>query len=276
MLQIEKPSFITISGRKIAYNEVCPPNPIGTILLITGLASNRLGWYNQFKEFGGLYRTVALDNRDVGDSDPSTDNYSVADMAGDTALFIKALKIENAYVVGISMGGFIALELTLRHPELVRKLVLVSTSGGGLTNVPANPRLWPTFLTLRNQKIERDELIRRVFTLITGPGYAANHPEEMRELIALSGYNPITPQGYNRQLRACLLHNAAFRLDQIKVPTLVIHGNKDPLVPLANGRRLARKIAGAKINIYPGVGHLPIIEDFARFNRDVLAFLAQD
>src|SRR6476661_1143825 len=149
MLKIEEPSFLTISGRKIAYTEICPPNPQGTVLLITGLASNRLGWYNQMEEFGRLYRTLALDNRDVGDSDPSEGAYSVADMAGDTALFLKGLKINNAYVVGISMGGFIALELTLRHQELVTKLVLVSTSGGGLTNVPASPRLWPVFLSLR-------------------------------------------------------------------------------------------------------------------------------
>lgn len=276
MLEIEKPSFITVSGRTIAYNELCPPNPAGTVLLITGLATNRLSWYNQFKEFGKQYHTLALDNRDVGDSDPSSGPYSVADMAADTAAFLKALKIEKAYVVGISMGGFISLELSLRHPELVSKLVLVSTSAGGLTNIPASPRLWPTFLTLRSQKIEQDELIRRVFTHIMGPGFAANHPEIMREIVTLSAYRPINPQGYSRQLRACLLHNAAFRLGQIKVPTLVIHGDKDPLVPAGNGRRLARKIPGAKLYLYAGVGHLPIIEEPARFNRDVLAFLAQE
>jgi pimeloyl-ACP methyl ester carboxylesterase len=275
MLQIEKPSFLTVSGRKIAYNEICPPNPIGTILLITGLASNRLSWYNQLQEFGQQYRTIALDNRDVGDSDPSAGSYRVADMAEDTALFMKALEIESAFVVGISMGGFIALELTLRHPELVSKLVLVSTSGGGLTNIPASPRLWPAFLTLRSQNLEPLEQVKQIFTLITGPGYIKNHPEFLKEISTIAGYRPISRQGYYRQLRACLLHNAAFRLGQIKVPTLVIHGDKDPLVPPGNGRRLARKIPGATMYVYPNVGHLPIIEEAERFNRDVLAFLAQ-
>jgi pimeloyl-ACP methyl ester carboxylesterase len=275
MLEIEKTSFVTISGRRMAYTEVCPPNPEGTVLLITGLASNRLSWYNQLEEFGQLYRTIAIDNRDAGDSDPSEGPYSVADMAGDTALFLKELNIEQAYVVGISMGGFIALELALRHPALVSKLVLVSTSGGGLTNVPANPRLWPTFLTLRSQNLEPADLVRRVFTLIMGPGYAAKHPETIREITTIAGYQPISPRGYSRQLRACLFHNAAFRLGQIKVPTLIIHGDKDPLVPIGNGRRLARKIPGAKMYVYPNTGHLPIIEEARRFNRDVLAFLAQ-
>lgn len=276
MVQIENPSFITVSGRKIAYTEICPPNPEGTILLITGLASNRLGWYNQMKEFGRRYHTLALDNRDVGDSDASERPYSVADMARDTALFMKELKIEHAYVVGISMGGFIALELALRHPELVTKLVLVSTSAGGPTNIPANPRLWPTFISLRSEKLEPTELIKKVFTLIMAPGYVAKHPETLQEIISISSYKPISPQGYSRQLRACLLNNSTFRLGRIKVPTLVIHGDKDPLVPSGNGRWLARRIHGAKLLMYPNVGHLPIIEEPSRFNRDVLAFLAEN
>ena len=173
------------------------------------------------------------------------------------------------------VGGFIALELTLRHPGLVSRLVLVSTSGGGLTNVPPSPRLWPTFLTLRGHRNEPEELARRIFTLISGPGFARKHPEIIRDVVAVYGYKPITPQGYSHQLRACLLHNAIARLDQIKVPTLVIHGDKDPLVPLGNGRRLARRITGAVMYIYAGVGHMPIIEEAPRFNRDVLAFLAQ-
>lgn len=260
----------------MAYTEISPPNPKETVLLITGLACSRLSWYNQMKAFGRLYHTIALDNRDVGDSDHSDRPYSVADMADDTASFLKNLKIEKAYVVGISMGGFIALELTLRHPELVTKLVLASTSGGGITNVPASPRLLTGFLALGSQNLEPFEKTKRVFTLITGPGYVAKNAEVIQERTSISTYKPISLTGYTRQLRACLLHNVASRLDRIKVPTLVIHGDKDPVVPVANGKRLARKIRGAKMYIYPNVGHLPIVEEAERFNRDVLTFLAQE
>lgn len=272
MLRFKEPSLVTIVGRKLAYDEVSPPNPKGTILLLTGLASKRLAWYKQMEVFGRSYRTLALDHRDVGDSDPSLTPYTIADMADDAAAFLGALGISKAHIVGISMGGFISLELTLRHPELVDKLVLVSTSAGGITNVPASPVLWAGFF--RREKIEAGERARKTYTRIMGPGYAASHPDVMEEIVEIARYRPMTAEAYSRQLRACLTHNAAFRLNQIHAPTLVIHGDKDLLVPTPNGRRLARRIAGAKLLIYPGAGHVPIIEQAEQFNRDVLAFLS--
>ncbi|HEX2913683.1 MAG TPA: alpha/beta fold hydrolase [Chloroflexia bacterium] len=271
MLQIKEPSFVTIRGRKIAYSEVCPPNPKGTILLLTGLASKRIGWYSQLEEFGRYYRTIALDNRDAGDSETSNTPYSIAELADDVAAALTALGVERTNVVGISMGGFISLELVLRHPQLVEKLVLVSTSAGGLTNIPASPRLWPTML--RRQNLEVGAMARKIYTEIMGPGYAAAHPQVMEDIVKIARYRPMSKEAYSRQLRACLTHNASNRLSQVRVPTLVIHGNRDPLVPFGNGLRLARRIPGARLLVYEGVGHIPIIEQAERFNRDVLNFL---
>jgi len=121
MLQVAPPAFVTVDGRKLAYDEVCPPDPKGTVLLLTGLGAKRLGWYRQLPVFGQVYRTIALDHRDTGDSDPSPGPYTTADQADDAAAVLRALGVARAHVVGISMGGFIALELTLRHPELVDK-----------------------------------------------------------------------------------------------------------------------------------------------------------
>jgi pimeloyl-ACP methyl ester carboxylesterase len=270
-LEINSPFFARINGRKLAYNEVCPPDPKGTILLLTGLGSKRLAWYNQLPEFGRQYRTIALDYRDVGDSDPSPQTYSIRDQADDVAKFLEVLGIERTFVVGISMGGFISLEFTLNYPQLVEKLVLVSTSGGGLTHVPASPRIWGVML--RRGQGEVGEMARVVYSQIMAPGFAASHPEVMDTIIKIARYRPMSREVYARQFRACLTHNAAGRLNQIAIPTLVIHGDKDPLVPLPNGRRLANKINGAKFIIYPDVGHIPIIERKAEFNRDVLNFL---
>ncbi len=271
MIQIRKPSFVMINGRRMAYDEVSPANPKGTILLLTGLASKRQGWYKQLDEFGRYYRTIALDHRDVGDSDQVSAPYTVRDQADDAANVLKALGVSKAHIIGISMGGFISLELTLRHPELVDKLVLVSTSGGGLTNVPSSPKLWPAFF--RREKLEVGEQARKTYTRIMGPGYAASHPEVMADIAQIARHRPFSQAASSRQFRAVLSHNAASRVGQIRVPTLIIHGDKDPLVPIANGRRLARKIPGAKMLVYPNVGHIPIIERAADFNRDVLAFL---
>lgn len=275
MIEIKEPSIVKVNGRKFAYDEVAPPNPQGTVLLLTGLGSKRLAWYKQLNEFGRYYRTLALDHRDTGDSDPTPAPYTIKDQAEDAVNFLKALNISRAHIVGISMGGFISLEIVLRYPQMVDKLVLVSTSGGGLTNVPASPRLWGQML-LAGRSRERQEigaLAKRTYTNIMGPGYAANHPEVMEEIAQIARYHPMSGAAYGRQFRACLTHNAATRLNQIQRPTLIIHGDKDPLVPFPNGRRLARHIPGAKMLVYSNVGHIPIIERAEQFNRDVLSFL---
>jgi 3-oxoadipate enol-lactonase len=273
MLHVATPSFVTIDGRKMAYDEVCPPNPQGTVLLLTGLGSKRLGWYNQLPVFGQTYRTIALDHRDTGDSDPSPGPYTTADQADDAAAVLRALDVARASVVGISMGGFIALELALRHPALVEKLVLTGTSAGGPTHVPPGPEM-QAMLVQDRTGIEVGELGKRTYTRIMAPGFAAQHPEVMERVAENARYRPQTPEIYLRQLQACMGHNASDRLSQIHVPTLVVHGEVDPLVPVENGKYLAEHIPGAKLILYPDTGHIAIIERAEDYNREVLAFLA--
>src|SRR6185437_8814020 len=175
-MQVQAPSKVVIDGRTLAYDEVCPPEPKGVVLLLTGLGAKRLGWYKQLPVFGQTYRAIALDHRDTGDSDLATGPYTTADQADDAAAVLRALGIERAAVVGISMGGFIALELTLRHPELVEKLVLTSTSAGGPTHVQPGPEML-AMLGRDRRGTEPGELGRQSYTLIMAPGYAESHPE---------------------------------------------------------------------------------------------------
>jgi pimeloyl-ACP methyl ester carboxylesterase len=264
---------VTVGDRKLAYNEVSPPAPKGTILLLTGLAAKRYGWYHQLDEFGRYYRTIALDHRDISDSDEVTEAYTIADLADDAAAAMKALGVRRTHVIGISLGGFVTLQFALRHPELVDKLVLVSTSAGGSTHVPPGPEMISMLTSRGEEEIEVGELTRRNYTLIMAPGYAASHPEELDRIVEIARYRPLTAATYYRQLQAALTHDAAQQLDRIQAPTLVIHGDVDPLVVPANGEHLARHIKGAKHIVYHNVGHIPIIERYEQFNRDVLAFL---
>ena len=270
-MDIPPPSYVTIQGRRLAYDEVSPPQPKGTILLLTGLAAKRLGWYKQMAAFGREYRTIALDHRDVGDSDPVTAPYRIGDLADDAAAVLRALGITQAHIVGISMGGYIALELALRHPDRVDKLVLVATSAGGLSHAWPAPRM--LLMLARRSQQEVGELTRRVYTQIMAPGYAESHPEEMARIVAVGRYRPMSTAAYRRQLGAVLRHDVSRRLGQINAPTLVIHGEDDPLVVAQNGINLAGRIRGARLILYPRTGHIPIIERAERFNRDVLAFL---
>jgi pimeloyl-ACP methyl ester carboxylesterase len=270
---LREPSFVTVGDRKLAYNEVSPPAPKGTILLLTGLAAKRYGWYHQLDEFGRYYRTIALDHRDISDSDEVTEAYTIADLADDAAAAMKALGVRRTHVIGISLGGFVTLQFALRHPELVDKLVLVSTSAGGSTHVPPGPEMISMLTSRGEEEIEVGELTRRNYTLIMAPGYAASHPEELDRIVEVARYRPLTAAAYYRQLQAALTHDAAQQLDRIQASTLVIHGDVDPLVVPANGEYLARHIKGAKHIVYHNVGHIPIIERYEQFNRDVLAFL---
>lgn len=273
MPTINAPQFITVDGRKIAYEEVSPPAPKGTVLLLTGLAAKRQGWWRQMEAFGARYRTIAIDHRDAGDSDPCPAPYTTADQADDAAAVLRALGVEHAAVVGISMGGFIALELTLRHPEMVERLALTSTSAGGRVHVKPGLGLTLHYLWRGNRRGEPGELARRTYTRIMAPGYLASHPDEMRWIAELARHKPQSPAEYARQFRACQRHDVVDRLGQIAVPTLVIHGTVDPLVRVQNGRYLAAHIPGARLILYPNTGHIPIIERADDYTRDVLAFL---
>jgi pimeloyl-ACP methyl ester carboxylesterase len=272
-MRAKPPSIVTIDGRKMAYDEVSPADPKGAILLLTGLGSKRLGWYNQIAVFGEMYRTIALDHRDTGDSDLASGPYTTADQADDAAAVLKALGIARAHIIGISMGGFISLELALRHPALVDKLVLTSTSAGGPTHVQPGPEMI-AMLAQGRRGMEAGELGRQNYTLIMAPGYAERHPEVMEHIAENARYRPQSAEAYLRQLQACMGHDVADRLGQIQAPTLVVHGEVDPLVPVANGKYLAQHIPGARLILYSDTGHIPIIERADEYNRDVLAFLA--
>ncbi|HEX9068035.1 MAG TPA: alpha/beta fold hydrolase [Ktedonobacterales bacterium] len=268
------PAFVTVDGRKLAYTEVCPAEPRGTVLLLTGLAAKRQGWYHQMGPLGALYRTIAIDHRDAGDSDLTPAPYTTGDQADDAAEVLRALGVSQAAVVGISMGGFVTLELALRHPELVSRMTLTSTSAGGPTHV--RPRVADTLSLLLGRIGSQEPGARalRTYRRITAPGFADAHPEDMARIAQIGRYRPQSAAAYQRQWRACLGHDVTTRLSQITALALVIHGTADPLVRVENGRYLAQHVPGARYLEYAGIGHVPIIECPEAYNRDVLAFLA--
>jgi pimeloyl-ACP methyl ester carboxylesterase len=243
------------------------------ILLIAGIGETRLSWWKQLEPLSQMLHVINLDNRDAGDSTLSSAPYTIADMADDVASVLQNLNLAPAHVVGWSMGGFIALELAIRNPVLVQKLILVSTSAGGPTSVHPAPEI--SALLLRKDSEEIEPRVRRIFPLLTRQSYFLDYPEDLDQMVHNAKSKPMVIESYKRQLRALMKREGvSHRLAQITTPTLVIHGNADPLIPYENGQYLAEHIPHAKLSTYTGVGHLVPIEAADRFNREVMDFVS--
>ena len=263
---------VSIGPRTLAYIEVLPKFPRGNVLFLPWLGGSRLGWSDTVAEIGQTHRALAPDHRDTGDSSPDSEAFSLEQLADDAAAFLTALDAAPAVVVGLSMGGMVTQHLAIRHPKLVRALVLVSTTPGGAASPPATERgRAALFLPA---ELEAGERARQAMTLMTAPGFAGTHPEVLDLAERNARQHPMNAESYKRQVRAVRAHGAAAGLSSIAAPTLVLHGDADDLIPLPAAEHLAGGIAGARLKVYPGTGHMPQLERRGEFLADLRSFLA--
>jgi pimeloyl-ACP methyl ester carboxylesterase len=258
---------------EIAYEEFGDPGD-PAILLIMGLGVQMLGWD---EELCGLlaaegFRVVRFDNRDVGRStryegpvpewgalavgDGSSATYLLDDMADDAVKLLDHLGIDAAHLIGASLGGMIAQVLALRHPERVLSLTsMMSTTGDRSVGQPHPEALGALFSPPPNDREGIAEWAVRNWRVIGSPGFEPDE-EAVRERARRSfdrGYNP---RGVGRQLAAILAsgdRTAALR--ELRLPTLVIHGEDDPLIDVSGGKATAAAIPDAKLILIPGMGH---------------------
>jgi len=237
--------------------------------MIAGLGSPRGGWADAIEGLSSDFRCLAIDNRDAGESDPESADYSIDDMAADAVAFLRAFNIERAHVMGSSMGGFIALHMALNDPGAVDRLVLVGTSAvTGLQPMPA-----PTDAEWITDPLAR---ARQRLPQATAPGFFDAHPERLEQLAVQTRQNRMTREGYVRQTRAINeTHDVRQQLPEIAAPALVVHGDMDASLPLTRGQQLAAGIPRARLVVLPGVGHLPHREVPDEFCRIVRTFLQE-
>ena len=195
------------------------------LLVIGGLAIDLTQLKGIVDELSGNYQVIAFDNRGVGRTDKPHEPYSIEMMAEDAAGLVNALGMKSVNVLGISMGGRIAISLTLQHPELVKSLILVSTSAR--THKYGRGLEW----SLSNFLL-RIPAVRKIGTKYPQPYYA-----------------------YVRQREASRNYDATNRLQEIRVPTLIIHGKKDRIAPFSLAEELRAHIEGSKLIAVEG-GHL--------------------
>jgi pimeloyl-ACP methyl ester carboxylesterase len=246
----------TVNGYELHYERRGDGEPL---LLIQGLSGNHLHWGEPFlRALEPGFALVAYDHRGIGRSGRLRGEFSLADLAGDAAALLDALGIESAHVLGISMGGMVAQELALRHPDRLRSLTLGCTYAGGPGSVLTAPEIWQRLAEPMLAR-DRERAIRAGFELNVSKAYAADE-EGWRAYRERATQLPAPVPVLVAQAQAVAGHDVSARLAEIAVPTLVLHGDEDQMLVVANGRMIAEAIPGARLEVLQGVGHLFWIE----------------
>jgi len=242
------------------------------LLLINGLGSDHLEWLHQLPAFEARFRVLVFDNRGTGMTDVPPGPYSSAQMADDTASLLRALGIPRGHVLGVSLGGMIAQEVALRHPDLVEGLVLGCTGPGGELSLRPSPEAMAAFALAKGEDPEAE--LRRMLPFLYTDACIRERPQEIEGFVRRRLDHPMPPEGYLAQLFAAVSHDASLRLGKIRARTLVITGEADRLVNWENSLRLAGRIPGAKLVVLPGAPHRLFAETADAFNLEVLRFLS--
>jgi pimeloyl-ACP methyl ester carboxylesterase len=264
---------INANGIEIEYETFGDAHRV-PLLLIGGLGSQLLSWDESFCEQlrdHGFY-VIRYDNRDAGLStkmeaagEPNlvaafTGNpkpaYQLDDLAADAAGLLDALDVDAAHVVGVSMGGFIAQLVAINHPDRVLSLTSIMSGPGGHDAVPPMPEGAEVLAKVppptREERIHHGLWVGRVLNGSRDPFDETAQKKRVERAYDRSYY----PTGTGRQLVAILASTSRVeRLGKVKVPTLVIHGIDDVLVPVENGRRVAAAVPGARLLEFEGMGH---------------------
>jgi pimeloyl-ACP methyl ester carboxylesterase len=250
------------------------------LLLIMGLGMQLIAWHEELVQLlvARGFRVIRFDNRDVGLSQrfdhlgvpnmwaaalrhglalPIKAPYSLDDMASDAAGVLDALQIDRAHVCGASMGGMIAQVLAARHPDRVKSLTLMMTTSGA-RHLPMPSLKVRTALLSRPRGRGAEAVVdhlQRFFKLIGSPAYPSD-PQWLRIRLSAAVGRAFHPPGTARQLVAVAAHgDRTPLLARILAATHVVHGTADPLIPVAAGHDLQRKIAGASADFIEGMGH---------------------
>lgn len=278
---------IRANGIDIEIEDTAEINPQDTeaytrpaVLLIMGLGMQLIAWPPQFVQalVDAGFRVIRMDNRDIGLSQHFDQlgkpnlvwagikyklglrvrpPYTVEDMAHDALGVLDALGVARAHIVGVSMGGMVAQRVAIAAPQRVLSLTSIMSSSGARGLPQARPEVTRVLLSRPASSAPEavvDHYVK-LFTAIGSPGYPT--PEaEMRERIMLGVVRSFHPEGTLRQMLAILSDiTRAAQLARITSPTLVLHGRADPLVPFSHGEDTAKRIAGARLVGFDGMGH---------------------
>ena len=244
-------------GDRIAWQSEGPLEPDAPgepVLLIMGLGASSRLWYRLLPWIARRHRAIVFDNLGTGSSGPVRSRLTMSGLAEDAVAVLEAAEVESAHVIGASMGGMIAQHLALDHRERVRSLVLACTTAGGRAGVPP----WRLLAATAARPLLGT---RRTFPLVAPVLYASatirDMPERVREDLERRIADNTPSSTLFAQMRAINGHDTRTRLSELRgLPTLVLHGLEDNLIPPQRGRDLAKLIPGSQLHLIPNCGHL--------------------
>jgi pimeloyl-ACP methyl ester carboxylesterase len=238
------------------------------VLLLHGIGSNSRSFRHQLADLCDSYTVIAWDAPGYGHSDDPVEPFTLADLADRAVGLLDELEVERAHVLGVSMGGVIAQLVYHRHPHRVRSLILADTNpgGGGLPEPERSARVQGRLEAL--ERLGPRGMAEARAPHLLGPDAPADLLKEVTEIMA-----EVRPAGYRAAAIALGQTDLTALLETIDVPTLVIHGEHDTVVPPDTGRFLAENIPGARLVLIPNAGHVSNQEHPQAFNAAVRQFL---
>ncbi len=244
------------------------------LLLIMGFGMPGIAWMPVLPMLSG-FKCIYFDNRGTGMSDKPEGPYTIPEMAEDANNLLVALGIESAKVYSISMGGMIAQELALRHPERVSRMVLGCTAAGGPEAVPpAEETVMSLLGAFKMLVTDADLAIDTLLPILHTPDFVAAHPEvKQMMLFGMAAIPPTPPEVAESTLEGIREFDTYDRLPQIKCPVLIMHGEQDTLILPANAEILKRRIPHAELQMIPNAGHNFWAEDPMRVHQRIAEFL---
>jgi 3-oxoadipate enol-lactonase len=259
--------FAELGERRVYFEEHGDGDPV---LLVNGLSADHTAWELQTEFLERHFRVVVFDNPGVGQTVGPSGPYTTELFADVAAELLAHLGIEQAHVVGASMGGTIAQQLALRNPERVRSLVLHCTWARCDAFLAALFRSWQAYALA----VPRLELARQIRLWVFTPEWleSADNVAELERLVREHPY-PQSPEAFCDQAEACLDHDVLEELRSISPPTLITVGDSDLLTPPRHSFALKTRLPRALLHVWPQMGHAPFWELPDEFNELNYAFL---
>lgn len=259
---------IRIGQIDLHYEEAGEGPPV---LMIHGLAGDHSAWLPQMSVLKDRYRVVVFDNRGAGQSTQVDQPVSTRDLARDTIGLMEALGMQQAHVVGRSMGGAIAQIIALERPDLVRSLVLCASFA---RLDPLGRRVLTNMREVLEWRGSWADHARHSIPNFVGSAFYNRESEAIFRIETLIGGETRLPACYIQQNHACLEHDTLDRIDQIGCPTLIMTGSNDPICSPTAAGWMAERIPNARMIMFEGCSHFFLMEQPKRFMLELEAWLS--